>query len=215
MASQIKGTVTDSELGEGASRAGIIKLGAANWKLEIPELGNSDVYDFLKRHGGWDGALQQRIDDDAKDKIFHWGNETMNARADHAAMVRDAQKRKSSGEEGAWTDVASWDAQENVSSFVHVLGFLVAHGGRLIHHAYVKGNKSTNVGLSTKGCQGFVNWDWDLVPPVSRPVRDWYSTRPRGSLKPEPGDWKGDQHSDSSEEEVDVWNPDNPCLKII
>ena len=194
LAGQIKATVVQNWQLEGARRSGVIKLGAENSALEIPKLGKSDVYDFLARQGGWEGHLQQRIDAEAGQKRFHWGSEIMNARSDHAAMARDTQLHASAGEH-AWSDLASWDLQETVSSYVHIVGILVAHGGRRIHHTYVRGS-SGGAGIGTKGCQGFVNWNWALVPPPMRPLLDWYASRPRGPHRPEPGNWRGEHLED-------------------
>ena len=161
----------------------------------------TSVYEFLQtwEHTvNWkDNPLQK--DFDSKAEGFEWPCPEMNQRLSHFAMAKHAQEKKHSNKgEVAWTDFATWDSQETVSSYFHVVGFLVAHGGRLMHDGYIGGKKK---GPGTKGCQGFVNWDWDMVPSPCQPtLRGWDSSESRiKSSPPQPGEVKG-LDDDTSEE---------------
>ena len=142
--------------GEGGGIAGQLKVKAHPDKgtMKIPAEEPS-VYEYLRRVGGWYGTLQTQIDLDAKQGNLPWGGENMNNRYHHKKMAEWAKDHPNDGEV-AWSDVASWDYQETVSSYFHVVGFLVAHGGRMMHNAYTRD--------TPKRYQGFINWNWDYVP---------------------------------------------------
>jgi hypothetical protein len=165
------------------------------------------VYEYLQRVGGRDGSLQQQIDKAAVANQEWAFNEDMNDRWDHKAMADRADPNDG---EVAWTDTEMWDKGiESVSSYFHVLGWLVAHGGRQMHNHFCPEGKK---GVGAVGCRGMIDWTWSALPATVRPKagEGWYDTAYRSQRNapppPPPPDYSGGLENASSSPTTPDWD---------